>query len=138
MEVYFATMTMGELGTVLGIVFGAFGAILVGFYKYAQAREKDFEKSRQIAAKAYDKSTKALSKSLDRVAHATERAADEAKQRNGHLGELLVQNNETIIKLADRNLKAYQNVKTQNVGTQNVKTATVDEEVVEHETKVKK
>lgn len=106
-----AVVNVTELATLLTAVFTAFGALLFGFYKYAQAREKDFEKSRMLAAKEYDKSTKALSKALERVARATERSADEAKQRNGHLAELIIQAQEAIMS---------QNVQEQHVAHQTV------------------
>jgi gas vesicle protein len=107
----FASIEITELTALLGAIFAAFSALLVGFYKYAQAREKDFEASRTIAAESYDKSTQKLSKALERVARASERAADEAKDRNGHLAELIIQAQENIIN---------QNVKKQTVKHQTI------------------
>lgn len=134
-----------ELATILTAVFGAFGSILYGFYRYAQAREKDFEKARQLAAKAYAKSTKDLSKALDRVAKASERTADEAKQRNGHLAELSIKSQELILahnkdveKLSGRIIEAVSNVIEQHVGHQTVDKADIKEENVEKETIRKK
>lgn len=120
-----------ELSTLLAVVFGAFGTILVGFYRYAQTRERDFEKSRQIMAEAYERSNEKLAVSLERVAKATERSADEAKTRNGHLAEIQLENQKLIIehsKLSkqmihgsvDKVLKAVQNVKEQHVEHQTV------------------
>jgi hypothetical protein len=94
---YFSVIAVTELTALLGAIFAAFGGLLVGFYKYAQAREKDFELSRSMAAKEYDKSTQRLTKALERVAVASERAADEAKDRNGHLAELIIQAQENIL-----------------------------------------
>jgi Flp pilus assembly protein TadB len=113
MNKYLALVQITELATLLTAVFTAFGALLYGFYKYAQAREKDFEASRLIAAKEYDKSTKRLTQALDRVALASERAADEAKDRNGHLAELIIQAQENILSM-------NQNINEQKVEHQHV------------------
>lgn len=114
MVVYFASTTLPELGIVLGSVFTGFGAMLVGFYKYAAAREKDFEKSRQIQSSAFEKSNEKLGKALDRVAAATERGAKEAAERNGHLAELQIEARKDI-------LWAISMVKAQQVTEQVVK-----------------
>lgn len=94
-----------ELSVLLTAVFGAFGAILIGFYKYANAREKDFAKSRDNQTEAFDKSIEKLAKSLDAnvkankdVATQTRRAADEAEKRNGHLAELTIEARADVIK----------------------------------------
>lgn len=112
-----------ELGTLLMAVFGALGTILIGFYRYAQSRERDFEKSRALAAKEYSKSTKALTTSLNRVARATERAADEAKMRNGHLAELQLQGHQMI-------QEVIFNVKNQSVEHQTIKNSIVENETI--------
>lgn len=117
-------MQVGELGVLLGTVFGAFGTILYGFYKYAQSREKDFEKSRQIMAASFEKSTKELAKQSRRVAVATERAAQEAAERNGHLGELIVESRKQTEAIANKAVKeiiSKQTVKEQKVEHQTIK-----------------
>lgn len=114
---------LAELGTLLIAVFGALGTLLLGFYKYAQSREKDFEASRSIAAKEYAKSTKILAQSLNRVAKATERGADEAKQRNGHLAELQLQGHAMI-------QEAISTIQNQTVQHQTVKHSTVENEII--------
>jgi len=113
----FASSTLPELGVVLGTVFGGFGVMLVGFYKYASAREKDFEKSRQISSMAYEKSNQKLGIALDRVASATERSAREAAERNGHLAELQIEARKDIIVGLTNVIHA---VKQQKVERQNV------------------
>lgn len=115
---YFASTTLPELATVLGTVFGGFGVMLVGFYKYAQAREKDFAKSREMTAEAYSKSNEKLGHALDRVATASERAAVEAEKRNGHLAELTIEARKDV--LAAINYIIKQEVKEQVVKHQTV------------------
>lgn len=113
---YFASTTLPELGIVLGTVFTGFGAMLVGFYKYANARERDFEKSRNIAAAAYEKSNEKLGHALDRVATATEKSADEAAERNGHLAELQIESRKDVLNAI--NQINHQQVTEQIVDTQ--------------------
>jgi Flp pilus assembly protein TadB len=114
----FASTSLPELGVVLGTVFTGFGAMLVGFYKYASAREKDFEQSRQIAAKAYEKSNDKLGVALDRVADATENSAKEAAERNGHLAELQIEARQHIMDSLDR---IHVSIGKQSVNSQTVK-----------------
>lgn len=117
---YFALTSLIELGGLLVAVFGAFGTILLGFYKYANSREKEFEKSRQLQSQAFDKSIDKLSVSLDKLTEAHIQGNEEAKERNGHLGEQSVE----IIKLVNKNhkdtLKAFRDLNIQNVENQNV------------------
>lgn len=122
----FAQATISELSTVLGVVFAGFGAMLVGFYKYANSREKEFEKSRTAQTVAFDKSIEKLGKNLSdnttamrAVAEATERSAKEAEKRNGHLAEISVENKNQIIETITQVKK--QNVKNQVVEHQTVK-----------------
>jgi hypothetical protein len=118
-------MQVGELGVLLGTVFGAFGTILYGFYKYAEAREKDFEKQREISDNKARRDSMALAKSLDRVAKATEKAAREAAERNGHLGELILESNKQTEAIAGRAIKEI---------TENISKQTVKEQEVVHQT----
>lgn len=116
-------MQMGELGVLLGTVFGAFGTILYGFYKYAEAREKDFSKQRQISENKARRDSMTIAKSLDRVAKATENAAREASERNGHLGELILESNKQTELIAGRAIKEI---------TKNISKQTVKEQKIEH------
>lgn len=124
--IYLAQTDLTELSVLLGAVFGAFGAILIGFYKYANAREKDFYKSRENQVAAFDKTIEKLSKSLDAnvsahkdVARETKKAANEAAERNGHLAELIVESKEYTTKVL-KDLK-IQNVTEQTVEHQHIK-----------------
>lgn len=122
---YFAQTDITELSVLLTAVFGAFGAILLGFYKYANAREKDFAKSRDNQTVAFEKTIDELSKSLNanvqahkEVAKQTKRAADEAEKRNGHLAELTIEARTDVIKAIkslDRQTITEQQVEHQHV-----------------------
>lgn len=84
----FAQATISELSTVLGVVFAGFGAMLVGFYKYANSREKEFEKSRTAQTVAFDKSIEKLGKNLSDNTTACEPlqklpSVQQKKQRSG-------------------------------------------------------
>lgn len=122
MVVYFASTTLPELGIVLGTVFTGFGAMLLGFYKYAQAREKDFAEQRKQTAEAYEKSNNHLKVSLDRVAKASEstaeattKAAKEAEKRNGHLAEITIEARDTVISHIAKQTVTEQHVTHQTV-----------------------
>jgi Sec-independent protein translocase protein TatA len=65
----------------------------------------------------------ALTKSNERVAKATEKGAREAKQRNGHLAELAVENNLNNQTMNKAILDAISNLSVQHV----------DKQVVEHQ-----
>lgn len=122
---YLAQTELTELSVLLAAIFGAFGAILVGFYKYANAREKDFAKSRDNQVDAFNKIIDKLTKSLNanveahrEVAKQTRRAADEAEKRNGHLADLTIEARTDIIKAIkslDKQTIAEQQVEHQHV-----------------------
>lgn len=122
---HLAATDLTELSVLLTAVFGAFGAILIGFYKYANAREKDFAKSRDNQTAAFEKTIDKLAKSLDAnvkahkdVATQTRRAADEAEKRNGHLAELTIEARTDVIqaiKSLDRQKVTEQEVAHQHV-----------------------
>ena len=86
----FAAISASELATVLGV----FGTILGGFYafSYKQMKESRLERHTERAdfMRALDKNAKAA----NRMATATERSADEAKERNGHLAEMIAKSSE--------------------------------------------
>ena len=68
--------------------------------------------------------SKALSENTEsnrQVALATKQSAREAKQRNGHLAELLLESKEQVITTFNENQKAVQNVRTQKVEHQHIK-----------------
>lgn len=87
-----------------------------------------------------NKSQKALVESLDRntasnteIAKQTKKGADEAKQRNGHLAEMILQQGDTFKEIAaqatEKIVDTVTNVKQQNVEHQVVKeTKTTEQE----------
>lgn len=133
-------MSGAELATILTAVFGAFGTILFGFFKYAQSRENHFAKSRDNQAKAFDKSIDKLARALRDNTASNKRIADEAKQRNGHLAELQVKSQELIVahskdveKMSGKIIAAVSNIFEQHVKHQVVDKSDVKTENVEHE-----
>jgi hypothetical protein len=68
----------------------AFGAMMGGFFAIAKIMLNQATKDRD----ADRAERKDMTKVFSRVADATERAADEAKDRNGHLGDLVAQGNQ--------------------------------------------
>lgn len=100
---------------------GLFGTIIAGFFKLFKDQQKVHERlanGMEKVAKSGDKQAKEMAK----VASATIRSADEAKERNGHLAEMQIQQADRVI----------DNVR--NVQSQHVKKLEVENEVVEHQT----
>lgn len=69
----------------------------------------------------------ALTSSNERVAKATEKGAREAKQRNGHLAELAVENNKNNLEYNAKIMDAITAVNSQHVDKQIVKHQEVKE-----------
>lgn len=86
--------------------------------------------------KANTKATAANTAALQNIAKETKRGADEAKQRNGHLAELIINSRDDVQSIADNAVTtivgAVQNVKEQHVDVQHVEHGTV---IKEQETK---
>lgn len=111
-------------------VLGAFAGMLVGFFAIAKVMlnqaSKDRDADRQ-ERKELSKAIKDMAGATGRVADATKQTAEEAKQRNGHLAELIVQNSENTAVLAKQAVKQItakiesQTIKDQNVIHQHVK-----------------
>ena len=86
--------------------------------------------------KEFVKAIKAMASSSDHVAstnkdiaNAVTKQAKESAERNGHLGELIVQQGEQTKQIADAAVKKI----VSTVGVQNVKHQHVHDSVVEHE-----
>lgn len=62
---------------------------------------------------------------LDRLTSSNQRIADEAKERNGHLAQLVIENRQEATKSNHRIIQAVKNLKVQNVEQQNVENQTV-------------
>jgi len=83
----------------------------------------DQVKSNQYVAKALVlrvESDKNMAKMLERVAKAQERTADEAKERNGHLAQISIQNKDAILE-AIKSIMVTQSVVEQSVEHQTIK-----------------
>jgi len=108
-------------------------AIVTAFLAVSRLMLKQSSKDREgdrLERKSFIEAIQKMSTGMENVAStnkeiakATQRGADEAKERNGHLGELILQN-------GINTMDAIKNVKTQNVVQQNVKTSTVEKETV--------
>jgi hypothetical protein len=83
--------------TILGILAG----MLAGFFAIAKTMLNSATKERDADRQERLKLSEAINhmaRNSDKVAAATQRSADEAKQRNGHLAELVIQNTDNIVK----------------------------------------
>jgi len=120
---YFASLTLPELTPFVGIL----ASMLIGFYGLLKFVLGQAEKDRDAERKErinFASALTALTKSSERVAEATERAASEAKERNGHLAELAIENNKATLEAIGK-IKLASHVKEQHVENQ-----TVDKEIV--------
>lgn len=91
------------MGIDITVVLGAFAGMLTGFFAIAKVMlsqaSKDREADRQ-ERKDLTGAIKDMAGASGRVADATRKSALEAKQRNGHLAELIIQSNEKTALLA--------------------------------------
>lgn len=70
------------------------------------------------AASKLSDSLDSLTKSNEKIARATTKSATEAKQRNGHLAELMIESKRETI-------QGFQTIREQHVETQHIDTQTV-------------
>lgn len=128
---------MADIAIVLGTVFTAFGTILVGFYKFAESRESQFDKNAKETSALFAEVIEKLGNHIDKstaaqqeVAKATTQAAKEAAERNGHLGEQNIQITELIAgqnkDISEVLTTLKQSAATLAVNTEATKTATKD------------
>lgn len=97
------------------LVLGAFGAMLVAFYKLIGTKDAQGSADREAdreERKELTEAIKVMAESSQHVASATEKAAREAKERNGHLGEqniqianLVTKQNKDVVSIRDTNRK---------------------------------
>lgn len=78
-----------------------------------------------VAQKEGNKVQLQLVQSHQEVANAIKQGNKEAKDRNGHLADLVIESKNQVVELADRNLKAYQEVEHQYVHQQDIDTQTI-------------
>ena len=99
-----------------------FAGMLVGFYSIARVMIVSSSKEREADRLERIKLASAIKLMADnstKVARATERSANEAKERNGHLAELVVQNTHEIVSAVTSHYD--QHVKLQKVDKQIIK-----------------
>lgn len=114
-------------------VIGAFVTVILAFLGIAKIMLNQATKDRDADRKERKELSLAIAqmaKNSSKVADATVRSADEAKQRNGHLAELIIQsteNTKTIAESATATIvSAVQNVEIQKVEHQTVKESKVE------------
>lgn len=119
---------MGEGGSAVAI--GAIVTIITGFGVIAKImlnqaskdRDADREERKELVMAIKD-----MAGATGRVADATKQGADEAKQRNGHLAELIIRSKKDTEVLANKAVEKIsakidsQTIKEQNVIHQHVK-----------------
>jgi len=112
-------------------VVGAFVTVVLAFLAIAKimlgqaTRDRDADRK---GRKELSQAIALMAKNSNRVAEATVRSADEAKQRNGHLAELVMQSNENTRVLAEKATKdIIAAVGMQHIDVQKVEHQTVTE-----------
>ena len=138
-----AETDLASLGTLLGIVFAAFAALMAGFYAFANRQMKDSREERRDERIEFSKALQDMANASREVATATVQGNKEAQERNGHLAELVAKTNgetitainvipKTMKDIADSQakaiviaLKSSQNVHEQNVEHQHVQSTDV-------------
>lgn len=105
---------MGDSSVLLGLI-ALTGTIATGFFALINKQIATYEK----VAKSMD----AVADSNRDIAKETRRGNQEAKDRNGHLAELVIQN-------AEKTITTLQKVDTQHVETQVVHNETVKHQEV--------
>ncbi len=112
-------------------IIGAFVTVILAFLGIAKIMLNQATKDRDAdrkERKELSQAIAAMAKSSTKVAEATERSANEAKQRNGHLAELIIQSTENTKAIAETAtstiVEAVQHVNVQKVEHQTVKEST--------------
>ena len=89
----------------IGLTLTAFGAMMAGFFALAKLMLGQASKDRESDRKERHElgnAIRLMAKNSGKVATATEKSAAEAKQRNGHLGDLVSQGNRTTVQILNR------------------------------------
>jgi mannitol-specific phosphotransferase system IIBC component len=116
-------------------VLGTFAALVASFWAITKVlltqASKDRESDRS-ERKELSKAIKDMAGATGRVADASQRAADEAKERNGHLAELVMQSKKDGERIANSAVSEIidhidkQQIKEQTVEHQHVKSKEVE------------
>lgn len=120
----------------LSIALGALVTVITGFGVIAKlmlnqaSKDRDSDRAeRHEFIKAINGMSihmKAVADTNKTIASATARGADEAKERNGHLAELITKQGDVVQAIAD---KATDKIIT-GIGTQHVDTQNVDKQII--------
>lgn len=122
------------------VVVGAFVTIIAAFLGVAKIMLSQATKDREADRNERLKLTLAIEHMADnstKVAQATDRSANEAKQRNGHLAELVLQGNQltkqvvTELQTAGIKVEAVKVALENSTTEQHIETQIVDRQVVD-------
>lgn len=106
------------------------GSIAAGFFTLVNKQNKTHEKIAKAVENLASQSGKVVT-SNEEIAKATNRSADEAKERNGHIAELIVGQGEMIQEVAKNTteaiIKGVSEIDEQKVHNQTVEHSTVNE-----------
>lgn len=122
---------------------GAFSAIVLGFLGVAKimlaqgTKERDADRTERIKlsdaistmAQNSSKQAEATKAGFNKLVRSNDRAADEAKERNGHLAELVLQGTESTKVIAEG---AVTTIVAAVSSAQNIKEQTVEHAHIEH------
>lgn len=112
-----------------------FAGMIAVFFGFATLMLKQATKDRDADRKdrkELSNAIQSMAKSGLRQAEATERSADEAKQRNGHLAELVTESTKTTQTLAENGIA---NIIATVHATQKVNTQQVEHQIVKEQIK---
>ena len=121
-------MEANEVAIIIGATAALCCTIAGTFLKYLNGVTKADRDERittsKVNAEALDMlaiSLKDNTESNREIARETKKSADEARQRNGHLAELMLENRKVIIKKIDCDFQDFQHIKKQEVDVQKIK-----------------
>ena len=123
---YFADIQSSDIAVMVGAIVTIVGSFLAVAKLMINQAEKEAKANREERARfalAVDKMANGMEKVADTnkdIAEATKRGADEAKERNGHLAEISMQNKEQIIDAVHGIVIDKQTVHTQFVENEKV------------------
>lgn len=121
------------------------GTIATGFFALINKQNKTHEKlvmAMDRVAESGDLQAKVTKDGFSKLVSENKRGNDESKERNGHLGELIVKQADIMSGIADgasdKIIGAVQHIQTSHVKQQIIDKSTVKNETVENETITKK
>lgn len=130
----FAQLTLPEFTGFLAMIsamLGGFYALIKSMQKTAQADRDADRKERKAFERAISKmaaSSERVADTNKQIADSVDRQASESAQRNGHLGELILEQGNLSKKLNEdavkKIIKSFQHIGVQEVDQQNVHTKT--------------